>query len=139
MSASSKFDPSSNSPDRPLYSSGQRGSYAAASLDRSGSFRENLESPTLPAIANMTRGSSAATQGDVMSFFQCLPFDPKAMVTDHKFNRPVDFKRLASVSLGNPLEDSPSVPAKGKPLPSSSLEEVRRLKASIHEGYSKAR
>lgn len=138
MSASSKFDLSSGSPDRPLYTSGQRGSYATASLDRSGSFRENTELPILPAIPNMTRGSSAATQ-DVMSFFQCLRFDPKSMVTDHKLNRPVDFKRLASVSLGIPLEDPSSVPAKGKPLSSPSPEEFRRLKASVREGCSKAR
>ncbi|KAL3532650.1 hypothetical protein ACH5RR_006171 [Cinchona calisaya] len=133
MSASSKFDLSSSSPDRPLYTSGQRVSYAAASLDRSGSFRENLESPMLPAVANMTRGTSTATQGDVMSFFQCLRFDPKAMVTDHKL------KRLASVSLGIPLEDSPSVPTKGKPLSSPLPEEFRQLRASVRKGCSKAR
>ncbi|KAL3535574.1 hypothetical protein ACH5RR_004035 [Cinchona calisaya] len=138
MSASSKFDLSSSSPDRPLYTSGQRGSYAAASLDRSSSFRENMESPILPAIPNMTRGSSAATQ-DVTSFFQCLRFDPKSMVTDHELNQPVGFKRLASVSLGIPLEDPPSAPAKGKPLSSPSPEEFRRLKASVRVGCSKAR
>ncbi|XP_071911147.1 uncharacterized protein [Coffea arabica] len=138
MSASSKFDLSSNSPDRPLYTSGQRGSYSAASLDRSGSFRENTEMPILPAIPNMSRGSSAATQ-DVMSFFQCLRFDPKSMVTTLKLNRPVDFKRLASVSFGIPLEDPSSAPAKGKPVSSPSPEEFRRLKTSVREGCRKAR
>lgn len=138
MSASSKFDMSSSSPDRASYTSGQRGSYAAASLDRSGTVRENMESQILPAVPNMARGSSAATQ-DVTSFFQCLRFDPKSMVTDHKLNRPVDFKRLASVSLGIPVEDPPSVPAKGKALSSPPPEQFRRLKTSVRVGCSKAR
>lgn len=139
MSASSKFDLSSSSPDRPLYASGQRGSYAAASLDRLGGFRDNMESPALSALPNMTRGSSTTTQGDVASFLQCLRFDPKLMVSNHKLNRPVDFKRLASLSLGVPLEDSSSVPSKGKPLSSPSPENFRQLKVSLRESCSKAR
>lgn len=139
MSASSKFDLASGSPDRPLYTSGQRGSYATASLDRSGSFRENMESPVLPVLPNMTRGSSAATQGDVASFLQCLRFDPKSMVSNHKLNRPVDFKRLACLSLGVPLEDSTSVPSKGKPNSSPSPEDFRRLKASLRKSCTNAR
>ncbi|XP_055810647.1 uncharacterized protein LOC129880582 [Solanum dulcamara] len=140
MSASSKFDLSSSSPDRPLYASGQRGSYApTASLDRPGSFRENMESPILSSLPNMTRSTSTVTRTDAVNFFQCLRFDPKAMVTDHKLNRIIDFKRLTSLTLGVPVEDSPLVSSKGKLFPSPSAEEARRLKTGLRESCTKAR
>ncbi|XP_060187507.1 uncharacterized protein LOC132616828 [Lycium barbarum] len=139
MSASSRFDLSSSSPDRPLYASGQRGSYASASLDRSASFRENMENPILSSLPNMTRSTSTITQTDVTNFFQCLRFDPKAMVTEHKLNRHSDFKRLTGLALGMPVEDSPVVSSKGKPSSSPFPEEARRLKAGLRESCTKAR
>ena len=137
MAASSKFDMSSSSPDRPLYA--QRASYTAASLDRSGSFRENMENPILSSLPSMSRSSSSVSQGDVMNFLQCLWFDPKLMFADHKFSRQVDFKRLTSAALGFPVDDSPSGSSKGKPLPSPSPEELKRLKAGLLESSIKAR
>ncbi|XP_057506435.1 uncharacterized protein LOC130789630 isoform X1 [Actinidia eriantha] len=137
MAASSKFNMSSGSPDRPLYA--QRASYTAASLDRSGSFRENMENPILSSLPSMSRSSSSVSQGDVMNFLQCLRCDPKLMVVDHKFSRQVDFKQLTSAALGLPVDDSPSGSSKGKPLPSPSPEELKRLKARLHESYIKAR
>ncbi|XP_057467229.1 uncharacterized protein LOC130756685 isoform X3 [Actinidia eriantha] len=137
MAASSKFDMSSSSPDRPLYA--QRASYTAASLDRSGSFRENMENPILSSLPSMSRSSSSVSQGDVMNFLQCLWFDPKLMVADHKFSRQVDFKRLTSAALGFPVDDSPSGSSKGKPLPSPSPEELKRLKDGLCESSIKAR
>lgn len=104
--ASSKFDLCSGSPDKPLY--GQHGSYSGAALDRSSSFRENMENPMLSTLPSMSRSTSTVTHGDVTSFLQCLRFDPKAMVADHKFNRPIDFKRLAGLALGVQPDDSPS-------------------------------
>ncbi|KAM3270326.1 putative protein isoform X1 [Capsicum chacoense] len=140
MSAASKFDLSSSSPDRPLHASGQRGSYApTASLDRSGSFRENMENPILSSLPNMTRSTSTITRTDAVNFFQCLRFDPKAMVTDHKLNRIIDFKQLTSLALGVPVEDSSLVSSKGKLFPSPSAEEARRLKTGLRESCSKAR
>ncbi|XP_022863631.1 uncharacterized protein LOC111383723 isoform X3 [Olea europaea var. sylvestris] len=138
MSASSKFDLSSGSPDRPLYSSGRRGSYATA-LDRSGSFRENMENQILSTLPNMTRSSSSVTHGDVMTFFQCVRFDPKSMVVDHKLNRPVAFKRLATAAVGIPLEDPLPGSSNSKPPPSPSSDDLRRLRAGVREGGSKAR
>ncbi|KZV20868.1 hypothetical protein F511_35576 [Dorcoceras hygrometricum] len=76
MPASSKFELSSASPNRPLYIFGHRGSYGAVALDRSGNFRENMENPLLSSLPNMTRSTSSITQGDVLNFFQCLRFDP---------------------------------------------------------------
>ncbi|KAL0308465.1 UNVERIFIED_CONTAM: hypothetical protein Sradi_5788800 [Sesamum radiatum] len=137
MSASSKFDLSSGSPDRPLYTSGPRGSYSASSLDRSGSFRENIENPLLSSLPNMTRNGSSVTHGDVLNFFQCVRIDPKSMVVEHKLNRPAEFKRLASAAVGNPLEDSMPASSKSKQL--SSLEDLRRLKSGVRESGTKAR
>lgn len=138
MAASSKFDLSSGSPDRPLYASGQRGSYSGALLDRSSSFRENMENPILSALPSMSRSNSTVMQGDVTSFLQCLRFDPKAMVADHKFNRPMDFKRLAGLALGVPPDESPSSSSKSKPA-SSFPEEAKRFKLGVRESSIKAR
>ncbi|KAJ9183788.1 hypothetical protein P3X46_007598 [Hevea brasiliensis] len=137
MATSSKFDLSSDTPDRPLYSSGQRaGSHLTAQMDRSGSFRENMENPILSSLPNMTRSSSVVAQGDVMNFFQCLRFDPKSMVADHKFNRQGDFKRHLNVALGISVDDSPSGPLKVKvPAP----EEIKRIRAYLRESSVKAR
>ncbi|XP_011093773.1 uncharacterized protein LOC105173644 isoform X2 [Sesamum indicum] len=139
MSASSKFDLSSGSPDRPLYTSGPRGSYSASSLDRSGSFRENIENPLLSSLPNMTRNGSSVTHGDVLNFFQCVRIDPKSMVVEHKLNRPAEFKRLASAAVGIPLEDSMPPSSKSKQLSSPSLEDLRRLKSGVRESGTKAR
>lgn len=139
MSASSKFDLSSGSPDRPLYASGHRGSYGASSLDRSSSFRENMENPLLSSLPNMTRSNSSVTQGDVLSFLQCVRVDPKSMVVEHKLNRPAEFKRLASSAVGIPPEDSLPASSKSKQLSSPSLEDLRRLKSGVRESGTKAR
>lgn len=133
--ASSKFDMCSGSPDRPLY--GQRVSYSGATLDRSSSFRENMENPLLSTLPSMSR-SSAVNQGDVTSFLQCLRFDTKAMVADHKFNRAMDFKRLACLALGVQPDDSPAGSSKGK-LASSSPEELKQFKLGLREISIKAR
>ncbi|KAI3447171.1 hypothetical protein Pfo_003836 [Paulownia fortunei] len=139
MSASSKFDLSSGSPDRPLYASVRHGSYGAASLDKLGSFCENMENPLLSSLPNMTRSSSSVTQGDVLNFFQCLRFDPKSMVVEHKLNRPAEFKRLASAAVGIPLEDPLPASSKSKQLSSPSLENLRRIKSGARESGTKAR
>ncbi|XP_073289815.1 uncharacterized protein [Primulina huaijiensis] len=138
MSASSKFELSSASPDRPLYASGHRGSYGAATLDRSGGFRENMENPLLSSLPNMTRSTSSVTQGDVLNFFQCVRFDPKSMVVEHKLNRPAEFKRFASAAVGFPLEDSLTAPTKSK-LSTPAPEDLRRLKSGVRESGTKAR
>ncbi|XP_057968447.1 uncharacterized protein LOC131157978 [Malania oleifera] len=139
MAASSKFDLSSGSPDRPLYASGQRGPFAAASLDRSGSFRESMDNPILSALPSMSRSSSSVVQGDVTNFFQYLRFDPKLMAADHKVHRPGDLKRHISSALGVSPDDSPSTSSKGKLLPSPVPEELKRAKAGLRDSSNKAR
>ncbi|KAL0315796.1 UNVERIFIED_CONTAM: hypothetical protein Sradi_5457800 [Sesamum radiatum] len=138
MSASGHLDLSSGSPDRPLCASRHRGSYRPLSLDRSGSFRENMENPLLSSLPNMSRSSSSVTQGDVCNFFQCLRFDPKSMVVEHKLNTPREFKRLASAAIGIPLEDSLPASSKSKQA-SPSLDDLRRLKSGLRESGTKAR
>ncbi|KAK9049893.1 hypothetical protein SSX86_031138 [Deinandra increscens subsp. villosa] len=136
MASSGKFDLSSASPDRPLYNSA-RGSYIAASLDRSSSFHDNMENPILSSLPSMSRSTSSVTQVDVTKFFQCLRFDPKSMAAEHKFNRHGDFKRLAIAVLGSP-DESPSGSLKGK-LPNFSPEDLKRLKAGLRESTIKSR
>ncbi|TXG61608.1 hypothetical protein EZV62_012971 [Acer yangbiense] len=139
MAMSGKFDPSSGSPDRPLYTSGQRGSHLTASMDRSGSFRESMENPILSSLPNNSRGSSAVTQGDVSSFLQCLRFDPKVVAAEHKSNRQGDFKRHMNIALGFSADDSPSGLSKGKILSSPVPEEIKRVKVGLRESNVKAR
>ncbi|XP_062147927.1 uncharacterized protein LOC133856895 isoform X1 [Alnus glutinosa] len=138
MATSSKFDLPSGSPDRPLYTSGQRGSHITGPLDRSGSFRESMENPILSSLPNMLRSSSAVTQGDVVNFLQCLRFDPKVLAAEHKASRQVEFKRHVGVALGISPDDSPSGSSKGKLLPLPLPEEIKRVKACLREISVKA-
>ncbi|TKY72826.1 hypothetical protein E2542_SST01571 [Spatholobus suberectus] len=138
MATSTKFDISSSSPDRPLYT-GQRGSHIAPSLDRSSSFCESMENPILSSLPSMSRSSSSATQGDVVSFFNCVRFNPKLMATEHKSNRQTDYKRLVSAAFGISPDESPSSSAKGKQLLSPVPEDIKRLGESLHANFRRAR
>lgn len=138
MATSSKFDPSSSSPDRPLHP-GQRGSHIAASLDRSGSFRESVENPILSTLPNMLRSSSPATRGDVDSFFNYVHFDPKSLTLEHKSNRQMDYKRHINTALGISPDESPSSSSKGKLLPSPVPEDMKRVKDVLGGNIVKAR
>ncbi|XP_020220267.1 uncharacterized protein LOC109803210 isoform X1 [Cajanus cajan] len=138
MATSTKFDISSSSPDRPLYI-GQRGSHIATSLDRSSSFRESMENPILSSLPSMSRSSSSATQGDVVSFFNCVRFNLKLVAPEHKSNRQTDYKRLVSAAFGISSDESPSSSAKGKQLPSPVPEDIKRLRDSLHVNFRRAR
>ena len=137
MATSGKFDMSSASPDRPLHTSGQRGSHLASHLDRSGSFREGMETPMLSSLSNVTRSSSAGGQEDIVNFFQCLRFDPKMVAANHKSSRPGDFKRSIDVALGISMDEYGFL--KGKMLTSCIPEEIKRVKAGLRESSVKAR
>ncbi|XP_047171004.1 uncharacterized protein LOC124839283 isoform X2 [Vigna umbellata] len=126
------------SPDRQLYS-GQRGSHIAPSLDRSGSFRESMENPILSSLPNISRSNSSATQGDVVSFFNCVRFNLKLVAPEHKSNRQTDYKRLVSAALGIFSDESPSSSAKGKQLSSPAPEDIKRLRDSLHASFRRAR
>ncbi|RDX69337.1 hypothetical protein CR513_51561, partial [Mucuna pruriens] len=138
MATSTKYDISSSSPDRPLYT-GQRGSHIAPSLDRSGSFRESMENPILSSLPSMSRSSSSATQGDVVSFFNCVRFNLKLVAPEHKSNRQTDYKRHVSAAFGISPDESPSSSAKGKQLSSPVPEDIKRLRDSLHSNFRRAR
>ena len=138
MATSSKFDLSSSSPDRPLYT-GQRGSHMAASLDRSGSFRESMENPILSSLPNMSRSSSSATQGNVVNFFNYVRFVPKLVAPEHKSKRQTDYKRYISAALGVSPDESPSSSLKGKQLPLPVPEDIKRLRDGLHASSRRAR
>lgn len=137
MASSGKFDLSSSSPGRPIYTSGKRGSHTVSSMDRSSSFRENIENPILSSLPSMSRSTMNVSQGDVTNFFQCLRFDLKSMAAEYKCNRYGDYKRLANAALCGP-DDSLSGSLKGK-LPSFSPEDLKRLKVGLRESTIKAR
>ncbi|GMI81313.1 SAGA complex subunit 2A [Hibiscus trionum] len=139
MAMSSKFDLSSGSPDRPLYTSGQRGAHLAAQFERSGSFRETMENQILSSLPSMSRSTSVIAQGDVSNFFQCLRFDAKMVAADYKSNRQGDFKRHINGALGISAEGSPTMSSKGKLLPSPIPEEIKRVKAGLRDSSVKAR
>ncbi|KAK8343433.1 hypothetical protein V6Z12_A07G014300 [Gossypium hirsutum] len=139
MATSSKFDLPSDSPDRPLYTSGQRGAHLAAQLDRSGSFRETLDNQIQSSLASMSRSTSLVAQGDVSNFFQCLRFDPKVVAADHKSSRQGDFKRHINAALGISADEAPTLLSKGKLLPSPIPEEIKRVKTGLRDCSVKAR
>ncbi|KAA3457876.1 Serine/arginine repetitive matrix protein 2 isoform 2 [Gossypium australe] len=139
MATSSKFDLPSDSPDRPLYTSGQRGAHLAAQLDRSGSFRETLDNQIQSSLASMSRSTSLVAQGDVSNFFQCLRFDPKVVAADHKSSRQGDFKRHINAALGISADEGPTLLSKGKLLPSPIPEEIKRVKTGLRDCSVKAR
>ncbi|KAL4318819.1 hypothetical protein GQ457_18G001480 [Hibiscus cannabinus] len=138
MATSSKFD-ISDSPDRPLYTSGQRGALLAAQLDRSVSFRETMENQIQSSLPSISRSTSLVAQGDVSNFFQCLCFDPKVVAAEHKFSRQGDFKRHINIALGISPDESPTLLSKGKLLPSPIPEEIKRVKAGLRNCSVKAR
>ncbi|XP_022147622.1 uncharacterized protein LOC111016503 isoform X2 [Momordica charantia] len=135
----SKFEFTSGSPDRPLHSSGQRGAHMAAPLDRSGSFRESGENPSLSTLPNMSRSASTVSQGEVLNFLQCLHFGRKLVAADDKSHRQADFSRQLHLALSMSPDNSPSSSSKSK-LPSSVMpEEIKRMKTSLRECSIKAR
>ncbi|XP_039018587.1 uncharacterized protein LOC120149944 isoform X2 [Hibiscus syriacus] len=139
MATSSKFDLSSDSPDRPLYSSGQRGAQLAAQLDRSSSFREAMENQIQSSLPSMSRSTSVVVHGDVSYFLQCLRFDPKVVAAEHKSSCQGDFKRRINIALGISPDESPTLLSKGKLLPSPIPEEIKRVKAGLRDCSVKAR
>lgn len=138
MATFSKFERSSSSPERSLHS-GQHGSHLAAPSDRSGSSRESMENRIISSLPNMSRNSSLVTQGEVISFFKYLHFDPKLVASEHKSSRKVDFKRHFNAALGISPDESPSSSSKTKQLPSPVPEEIKRVKAGLRESSVKAR
>ncbi|GJR04868.1 hypothetical protein Tco_0527852 [Tanacetum coccineum] len=116
---------SSSSQKKPLHANGngQRGSHVGGSLNRSASFRDKTENPILSSLPSMSRNTSTPKQEDVTKFLQCSRVDPKAMVSEYKFNRHGDFKKLANDALA----------------PNASPDHLKKLKAGLRESVTKGR
>ncbi|KAJ6822896.1 uncharacterized protein M6B38_385640 [Iris pallida] len=139
MAASTKFDFPSSFSDGSAHPNAQRGIQAVASLERPGSFREANESRILSSLPNTTRTGSLSSQADGISLLQTLVSDLKPVVFDQKLPRPGEMRRSISSILGTPAEDSLPATFSIKPLPSSSTEEIKRLRSNLREGSVKAR
>eukprot|EP00252_Welwitschia_mirabilis_P020272 TRINITY_DN4933_c0_g2_i1.p1 TRINITY_DN4933_c0_g2~~TRINITY_DN4933_c0_g2_i1.p1 ORF type:complete len:743 (+),score=182.55 TRINITY_DN4933_c0_g2_i1:445-2673(+) len=146
MTASNpRFDISSTSPDASTmtgYSNGQRNHFSGASnLERSSSIREGADNRTVGG-SNPPRGTTSA-HGDhvflsqilsqVTSNVQCLD---SVSTGDSKATRQVELRKATSAAVGVASEDPTVQP---KSLSSFGIEELKRLKSSVHELALKAR
>ncbi|KAL0919568.1 hypothetical protein M5K25_011668 [Dendrobium thyrsiflorum] len=137
MAANSRFDYSLSSPDGPAYSNGQRGSYSAAPVEKLGSFREG--SDRILSSPGTSKTNSTASQGDMACLVQSLASDLKVITADHRLNRSGEMKRAMTNIFGTSSNDTSSVAFGTKPLTSSCLEEIRRLKNNLQDHATKAR
>uniref|UniRef100_A0A0D9WFF7 Uncharacterized protein n=1 Tax=Leersia perrieri TaxID=77586 RepID=A0A0D9WFF7_9ORYZ len=130
MASSTKSDLMSGSPDGHGYFSGQRGPYSAASLERSGSFRENSDSYASFPLS----GSSRSPAVDSATLLQSLALDLRTTTLEQKASR-FDVKKSISLILGTSPEESASTPRNL----SHSFEDIRRMKNNLSDISSKAR
>lgn len=106
-------------------------------MDKSGSFRESMDTSGASSLPAVLR-KSAIAQTNVLNFFHCLQFDSKLLALDHKSNCQGDLKRSVAVALGF-SPDSPANVLKGKLVALPSLEELKRVKLGLREYSGKAR
>uniref|UniRef100_K3Z394 Uncharacterized protein n=1 Tax=Setaria italica TaxID=4555 RepID=K3Z394_SETIT len=132
-SSGTKSDLVSGSPDGHGYFNAQRGPYAAASLERSGSFREGGDGYAIFPASSSSRSAAV----DSLSLLQSLAVDLRPVTADHKTSR-FDLKKSISSIFGTTTEDSPSIPSLGRNL-SNSIEEIRRIRSNLNDISNKAR
>ncbi|KAH9317385.1 hypothetical protein KI387_019154, partial [Taxus chinensis] len=138
MAGNPRFEISSNSPDGSNFTgyNGQRSHFSSASnLERSSSFRENIESRILTAGGNFPRGSTSL-HGEHLPLSQVLLLDTLSM-GDQK--RQADLKKVTNSALGIVTEDPSLGPVQVKPLSSLGVEELKRVRMSVTENSVKAR
>ncbi|CAL4907547.1 unnamed protein product [Urochloa decumbens] len=132
MASGTKSDLVSGSPDGHGYFSAQRGPYAAASLERSGSFREGSDGYAMFPASSSSRSAAV----DSTSVLQSLVVDLRTVTVDHKTSR-LDLKKSICSIFGT-TEDSTSIPSLGRNLPNS-IEEIRRVRSNLNDISNKAR
>ncbi|KAK1263287.1 hypothetical protein QJS04_geneDACA008488 [Acorus gramineus] len=115
----------------------QRGMYSAASLDRSGSFRESIENRTLNPGPAQSRGSGGALSGEIPSLSQYMSLEQMSL-GEQKYTRTGELRRALNVSLGATSEEHLYIQS-NKPIPPVSSEELKRFKASVFESSARAR
>ncbi|KAF8403280.1 hypothetical protein HHK36_011382 [Tetracentron sinense] len=119
------------------YPNGQRGNYSGPNLDRSGSFREGIESRMLNSGIGSSRGSTTLS-ADMLPLSQCLILEP-IMMGDQKYTRSGELRRVLGVSFGSNSEDHSFGAAHSRPPPPVATEELKRFKASVLDATNKAR
>lgn len=136
---STRFELTSNSPESSVltssYPNGQRASYTGPSLDRSGSFRENIENRTLTSGSTTSRGTSLV---EMPPLAQSLVLEQFSL-GEQKFTRLAELRRVLGLPLGTTSEDLSVGPVHSKPPFPVSAEELRRFKASVLDTSTKAR
>ncbi|CAN6347220.1 unnamed protein product [Urochloa humidicola] len=132
MASGTKSDLVSGSPDGHGYFSVQRGPYAAASLERSGSFREGGDGYAMFPTSSSSRSAAL----DSTSVLQSLVVDLRTVTVDHKTSR-LDLKKSICSIFGT-TEDLTSIPSLGRNLPNS-IEEIRRVRSNLNDISNKAR
>ncbi|KAL6003344.1 hypothetical protein ACLOJK_023567 [Asimina triloba] len=106
-------------------------------MDMSGSFCEALDNrPSAPP--GMIRSGSTLSHSEMMIFFQSLLCEAKTAAAEQKLPQQGELKRVLMSALGFSPSDSISGTLVGKSLQVSSLEELRRVKATLHENSAKA-
>lgn len=137
---STRFELTSNSSEGSSltanYQNGQRASYAGPSLDRSGSFRENIENRMLTSGSATYRGGTSSVEMPPLT--QSLVLEQFSL-GEQKFTRAGELRRVLGVSLGTTSEDLSVGAVHSKPPLPVALEELRRFKASVLDTSSKAR
>ena len=116
------------------YTNGQRGSYTGASLDRSGSFREDGESHVFGSVTS-SRGS-AKSMGDLPPLSECLMLDFIKM-GDQKYTRSGELRRLLGISFGSSVEDNSFGAAHSKPPPPVAIDRKSTRLNSSHNVASR--
>ncbi|KAK9170414.1 hypothetical protein Syun_002554 [Stephania yunnanensis] len=140
MAGSTRFELSASSPEGSAFNSSYtnvpRGNYSGANLERSGSFREGVESRN--ANSGQGLGKVSASSLMEMPLPQFLALEPITM-GDQKFTRTGEARRVLGFTLGSGSEDHSFGVAHLKASPLIASEELKRLKASVLDTSNKAR
>ncbi|CAM0955949.1 unnamed protein product [Alopecurus aequalis] len=133
MASGTKSDLLSGSPDGHGYFNGSRGPYSAASLERSGSFREGGDNYAMFPVSSSCRSPAV----DSATLLHSLAMELRTATLDQKAAQ-LDVKKSISSIFGISPEESISTPCTVRNFPNS-VEEIRRVKNNINDMSNKAR
>ncbi|KAM7463800.1 hypothetical protein LguiA_031921 [Lonicera macranthoides] len=119
------------------YPNEKRRNHYGPSMDRSGSFREGVESRMFGSGVSISRGNGSFT-GDLPPLSQCLFLEPIVM-GDQKFTRSGELRRVMGFSGGCSSEDNSFGAAHLKPSPPLAMEDLKRFISSVIDTCKKAR
>ncbi|XP_064960013.1 uncharacterized protein LOC135584553 isoform X6 [Musa acuminata AAA Group] len=136
MSGSMRAESASSSLDGPnfaaSYHNGQRGAYSGSGLERSGSFRESLESRIL--VTGPSTSRNTASSAEIPHLLQYLSLEHFSM-SEQKYSRSGELRRV----LGVTVEEHSFGSVQSKLLPPIASEDLKRFRASIFESSTRAR